>query len=205
MPAPNTLLVELRNLLIENFSLPELSDLAFDLDVKFENLSGSTLNEKARELISYLNRRNQLSRLGEVGPALRPELPWLDILSHYGLAPAPAGQPGGAPPPAAAPKIGYTDLQQLVPILADYPLFQTPDGRKTVLALAGIESLVNVDLNGSARLVASGVLVQLNNYGRTAEGDVAVARLLSFVTQDDALPPHNKQAITAIMARYGLA
>jgi len=204
MPAPNTLLVELRNLLIENFSLSELSDLAFDLDVKFENLSGSTLNEKARELISYLNRRNQLSRLGEVGPALRPELPWLDILSRYDLAPAPAGQTGGAPPPAA-PKIGYTDVQQLAPILADYPLFQTPDGRKTVLALAGIESLVNVDLNGSAQLVASSLLVQLNNYGRTAEGDVAVARLLSFVTQDDALPPHNKQAITAIMARYGLA
>ncbi|WP_374686507.1 hypothetical protein [Promineifilum sp.] len=204
MPAPNALVVELRNLLVENFSLLELADLALDLDVKFDNLPGSTLNEKARELVSYLNRRNQLPRLGEVGPNWRSDLPWLDILGRYGLAPAPAGQAGDAPLPAA-PKIGYTDLQQLVPILADYPLFQTPDGRKTVLALAGIESLVNVDLNGSARLVASGLLVQLNNYGRTAEGDVAVARLLSFVANDDALPPDNKQAITAMMARYGLA
>lgn len=204
MPAPNALVVELRNLLVENFNLLELADLALDLDVKFDNLPGSTLNEKARELVSYLNRRNQLSRLGEVGPTWRSDLPWLEVLGRYGLAPAPAGQGSDAPLPAA-PKIGYTDLQQLVPILADYPLFQTPDGRKTVLSLAGIESLVNVDLNGSARLVASGLLVQLNNYGRTAEGDVAVARLLSFVANDDALPPHNKQAITAIMARYGLA
>ncbi len=202
MPAPNALLVELRNLLVENFSLSELSDLAFDLDVKFDNLPGATLGEKARELVSYLNRRNQLSRLGEVGPNWRSDLPWVEILSRYGLAPLPLGQGGGAP---VATKLSYADLQQLVPILADYPMFQTPDGRKTILTLAGVESLVNVDLNGSARLVASGLLVQLNNYGKTTEGDVAVARLLNLVANDEALPPSNKQLVTAIMARYGLA
>jgi hypothetical protein len=78
-PKPNTASNFLTNLhrgMTESYNLEELKDLCIDLGVDFENLGGEGKNGKIRELIAYLNRRGQLSKLIEKCRADRPDYPW---------------------------------------------------------------------------------------------------------------------------------
>ena len=47
-------LVELRSSIEAHFNKSELEDLAFRLDIKYDNLRGETLRDKARELVSVV-------------------------------------------------------------------------------------------------------------------------------------------------------
>lgn len=194
MPAPHALQVELVDILANNFDLAELEDLAFRLDIT-DLPPNQNRKSLARYIVGYLDRRNRIEELGTIGPVVRDDLPWLQILGRYGYVPA--EQP--------AAELSYLDLQKLLPILADYPLFQTPDGRRSVLYTAGISPLVNVDLNGGSRLVANNLLTELNRYGKTEEGDIAIGRLLKYLLLDEALPPAQKEIITAMVGTYNLA
>lgn len=193
MSAPHALRVELKDLLIAHFNSAELDDLAFRLNIT-ELPQSMGLSLKAQEIVEHLHRRNRLADLGEVGPVVRDDLPWRQILGKYGYAPQ----------VHVSTELSYLDLQKLLPILAEYPLFQTPDGRRSVLYTAGVSNFVNVDLNGSSRQVANILLAELNRYGKTAEGDIALGRLLKYLMMDDALPPAHKETITAIMTDYYL-
>jgi hypothetical protein len=194
-PMPTDLMIELRDVFATYFNEEGLTDFALALGVDYENLSGSTKSAKSRELALLLWRHSLLPKLATVGPKQRPDIDWAGILGKY----LPEAAFETVP---ETPKLNFTDLQKLVPILADYPMFQTPDGRRSVLTLAGVEKFVNVDLNGSARLVASGLLVQLNDYGRTPDDDIAVVRLLNFLADDDALPPAHKNIITTTITQF---
>lgn len=197
---PTDLLIGLRNIFATYFDVEGLTDLALALGVDFQNLSGEGKSAKARELALYLWRHSKLGGLAEVGPAQRPEIDW-SLLAPY--APdllKPVSDP--ASPPVI--KLDFTDIQRLLPVLSAYPLFQTPDGRNTLLVISGVAPYVNVDLNGSAQLVASSLLVKLNEYGEIGPGDMAIGRLLTYVAADAALPPAHKDLIVAIAAKYGL-
>jgi hypothetical protein len=64
-------------LLTTHFSEEELRDLCFYLDdVDFDSLPGRGKNARARELVMYLERRNQLGTLQAVGRDVRPDVPW---------------------------------------------------------------------------------------------------------------------------------
>lgn len=197
---PTDLMIQLRDIFATYFDTEGLTDLALALGIDYENLSGSTRSAKARELALHLWRHSKLDRLAEVGPAQRPDIDWR-LLAPY--APELPAVDDVEPPPST--KLDYQDIQKLLPILAAYPLFQTPDGRSTVLVVAGIAPYVNVDLNGSALQVASSLLVKLNEYGEIAPGDTAVGRLLAFISADVALPPAHKEVIASVAARYGLS
>ncbi|MGD2050356.1 MAG: AAA family ATPase, partial [Chloroflexota bacterium] len=67
---------QLRHLLNEYFSEGELRELCFDLDVPYDDLSGRGKREKVMELIGYLERRNRLADLLELGRRLRPNVNW---------------------------------------------------------------------------------------------------------------------------------
>jgi len=69
-------LIKLRQILETRFSDGELRTLCFDLGVDYEGLPGEGKNSKARELISYLERRNNIDALLETGKKLRPDVPW---------------------------------------------------------------------------------------------------------------------------------
>jgi hypothetical protein len=71
---------KLRLLLIEHFDERELRSLSFDLGVDYQTLGGEGKEDKARELIAHLNRRNRASELVEWGRQLRPDVPWGDVL-----------------------------------------------------------------------------------------------------------------------------
>lgn len=64
-------------LLTEAFSLDELATLAFDLGVDIDTLIvGGTIQQRARELVLYFSRRNELGRLIERLKQERPKKDW---------------------------------------------------------------------------------------------------------------------------------
>lgn len=67
---------QLRHLLNEYFSEGEIRELCFDLDIPYDELSGRGKREKIMELIGYLERRNRLADLLELGRHLRPNVNW---------------------------------------------------------------------------------------------------------------------------------
>ena len=86
-------LTNLRKILASKFSQGELETLCFDLGIDFDELPGETKSDKARELIEYIDNRDQISRLSimigssavsrpclRTQPQLRldcsPEVPW---------------------------------------------------------------------------------------------------------------------------------
>jgi len=201
-PVPNELLIELRNVFRERFNLSDLADLCQELGIDIENLPGTSRNEKARELAAYLGRRDMVGKLAVVGPPGWPDVPWLEILGRYGYAP-PTPDKENTPPPH--PELNYQDIQRLMPILADHPSFLSSANRKSFLFVAGVDSFITTNLEGGAQLVAMGVLAELNRYGPTKEGDVAMGRLLKYLLLDEALPPSRKDVVAGIAKRYGLA
>ncbi|MFN8476182.1 MAG: hypothetical protein U0822_28710 [Anaerolineae bacterium] len=73
--------VGLLDTLDRRFSLDELKELCFRLDVSYDDLPGAALREKARGLIEYLQRREALAALLRVGLQLRPDIRWETLLA----------------------------------------------------------------------------------------------------------------------------
>ncbi len=201
MPAPNDLIVELRDVFADNFNIDELTDFALELGVDLEDVPGSTRKAKARELASYLSRHDLIASLATVGPEARPDIDWTAILSRYGIM---TDAPLDELTPVSTTSVPFTDLQRLQVILADRPMFMTPESRRTTLVIAGLGEVVNVDFNGNSLVVAGAVLDQLNRYGVIAPGVTALGRLLTYLRLDPALPPDQLKLIDDIMARNAL-
>ncbi|MBX7252141.1 MAG: hypothetical protein K1X50_09170 [Candidatus Promineofilum sp.] len=199
---PNELLVELRNTFRNRLSLSELADLCQDLGLNIENLPGTSLSEKSRELAAYIGRRDLVSKLATVGPNLLPDIPWLEILGRYGYGLPPDADSGDSAAPATT--VSTEDLQRLSPILAHHSEFNTPGARRDMLAIAGVLSYLDVDLSGSTRQVANAVLLRLNDRGQIAPGDYALGRLLNYLLDDETLPEGARAILVQIVARYGL-
>jgi hypothetical protein len=81
-------LTQLREILTNRFDEGELRTLCFDLGVDYDILPGESKADKARELVAFLERRQRLDELFQVGPRLRPDILWPE-------------KDGGGPPPAA--------------------------------------------------------------------------------------------------------
>ncbi len=67
---------ELRHKLITHFNISELRNLCFDLNINHESLSGDTIDDKARELVSYCSRHGLKNSLIEQCKVLRPWVSW---------------------------------------------------------------------------------------------------------------------------------
>jgi hypothetical protein len=72
-------LQKLRDKIIEGFNLSEVRDLCFNLNVQYENLEGTTLNDKARELVEYCKRQGSLPELVTHCKELRPRISWQEV------------------------------------------------------------------------------------------------------------------------------
>lgn len=64
--------VALQQLIAERFSLEEINDLAFQLGIESDDLSGTTKRGKARALVEYLKDRERLEELIELVRSQRP-------------------------------------------------------------------------------------------------------------------------------------
>ena len=199
-PMPTSLLIALRDTFKGYFDEEGLKDFSLSLGVDYESISGGNKAAKARELALYLWRHSMLDKLAEVGPQERPDIDWLTILAGYvTVAPQPPESPSNER------RVNHTDLQALTPILAGYPMFQTPEGRQALLSIAGVDGFVIADLNGAPQQVATIVLTRLNTYGVTADGDTALGRLLAYLSADPSLPPTRRDTISTIVSKYQLA
>ncbi len=69
-------LVALADKLNNHFDDGELNDLCFRLGEDYENIKGDTKQEKARELVKYLDRRGRIKELIELCRQLRSEVSW---------------------------------------------------------------------------------------------------------------------------------
>lgn len=69
-------LPRLQKQLGKHFSLNEIRDLCLDMRIEYEEIPGETRNDKARELILYCERRNQIDNLGLFLRDLRPNVKW---------------------------------------------------------------------------------------------------------------------------------
>ena len=78
--------LKLYEFILDHYSLGELKDLCFYLNVVYDDLDGTARKDKARELVEYVARRRRLDDLRAVLAQQRPE--------QYGEAfAAPAGKP----------------------------------------------------------------------------------------------------------------
>ncbi len=67
----------IRENMIEAFSLSEMKDLCFDLDIDYENLPDHSHKPGlARELVGYLGRNNRLEEFVDIVKEERPEFEW---------------------------------------------------------------------------------------------------------------------------------
>lgn len=69
-------LAELRKNLSTYFSLEELSTLAFDLGIDFDNIGGEGKEGKARELVKYCYRNGRLEELLAAARQAKPKADW---------------------------------------------------------------------------------------------------------------------------------
>ena len=75
--------VDLRKLLRainDSFSIDDLRDLCFELQLDFENLPGSAKKDKARELIIHFDRRKRINVLVATFCELRPNVDFESIV-----------------------------------------------------------------------------------------------------------------------------
>ncbi|MBX3058532.1 MAG: hypothetical protein KF770_18875 [Anaerolineae bacterium] len=68
--------IKLRTLIEKHFDLAEIKTLCFDLDIKYQNLSGDTLTEKVIELVKYCERHGRMSDLLLALQQARPKVSW---------------------------------------------------------------------------------------------------------------------------------
>ncbi|MCB8980772.1 MAG: pentapeptide repeat-containing protein [Ardenticatenaceae bacterium] len=67
----------LRLMIINHFTISELKDLCFTLGINYESLPGeNTINDKARELITFSRRHGRLDDLVESLSEYRPRVTW---------------------------------------------------------------------------------------------------------------------------------
>lgn len=70
----------LHQLLNYYFNDNELQDMCLELDVDYENLGGSGKSAKARELLKFMQRRQSLNQIVELGKQARPHVNWPDFM-----------------------------------------------------------------------------------------------------------------------------
>ena len=72
-------------LLAKHWSKNELKSLCLDLHITYDNLEGETIEIKAREIASYMARRNKLGQLMRRCVELRPKVQgWpIELIDRY--------------------------------------------------------------------------------------------------------------------------
>ncbi|MCB8924650.1 MAG: response regulator [Ardenticatenaceae bacterium] len=60
--------------ILEHFNLTELASLCFGINVDFDNLPGSSKEEKTRELIQFCKRHNKIVNLAKLCCEIRPHV-----------------------------------------------------------------------------------------------------------------------------------
>ena len=82
---PNSL-ADLQGKLAQSFSLEELDDLCFGLNISHEEIVGKTIKARTRALVEYCQRRGRLSELIEKCREERPKVNWYELLIEHEIS-----------------------------------------------------------------------------------------------------------------------
>jgi DNA-binding LacI/PurR family transcriptional regulator len=144
---------ELLETLRNYFDDSELRDICFSLNVDYQSLPGASKGDKARELITFLERRERISELVETCRQLRPNIPWREA----GTTADPGSEPLqhlkhrrvlGLCPLFGASKVYYSELLEAILERADsykYQLIIQPVDMKNKKPLHEYHSMKELD------------------------------------------------------------
>lgn len=173
-------LARLRQNLVEHFSDSELRDVCFDLSVEYDALAGETKSDKARELISYLDRRDRLEALMALCARLRPAIAW-------GTASAPPATPSPRSPDPDHPSGSISAT-----------ISNVSGGQVAVgTGMAQIGSISGQTVN-----IGAGLVPTIGSPSHPMQADVsAIRRLLSDLEgriESESQPEHRRKALNLI-------
>ncbi len=79
LPVDRPQLTQLRLILAERFDEEEFRTLCFDLGIDYDELRGEGQAAKARELVAYFERRQQVDKIIQAGRLQRPDIAWKEL------------------------------------------------------------------------------------------------------------------------------
>ena len=183
----------LNEFLTEHFSRDELENLVFTLGVDWGNLSGVTRQDKARALVSYLERRGALNRLQAY---LRQERP--------------AAYAERFEQPLSFPTkqfLAIDERQQLATVLSRTSWLESPAAVRQLLRDAGLGRFAPaLQLDSPPRVLAASLISRLEPFGALPERPTyhALGALLDFIRQDEATPPEDALFLTGLLVEHRL-
>lgn len=129
--------IHLRQLVVQHFDLRELQDLCFDLSITFENLEGTTRNDKVRALIEYGERHNRIADIVATCERARPFLAWRNPSR-------PLDKSGGSQRPNNLPPPSYSQFIMREAAFKD--VFECLEGRNSAVLIVGMGGMGKTSL-----------------------------------------------------------
>jgi serine/threonine protein kinase len=136
----------LRRILDKRFDEGELQNLCFDLDISYDDLPATGQENKARELLDYLERHNQVAALIVWGKTNRTDIDWDAVI----------GQAAGTSPASSTPPFSRFPLAAIVPIFTDLA---------AAIDYAHAQGMIHCDLKPGNVLFNSAGEVRLTDFG----------------------------------------
>ena len=139
-------------------------------------------------------------------------VPWVDIESLQGtraqqdlkeILELESTQP--APTESSAGDMTSEEIQGLVKIVAGWPDFLEPNGRKVTALVAGLSNVLSgFDYTGRPRVFAGDFVMRLLQYGEVEEGEHALGRILHYLSGLEDMPRKDKEFMDGVIRKYRL-
>lgn len=190
----------IHQLLLTHFNEEELKTLCLGLGVDYDDLPATGRSNKARELVTYLKRRDRLAELRVAVTNARPNAVWPVI------PPAPQSP---LPAPSGRWQLDPADRARLIDLLVARPEFRTEDRRDAFIEemLAGSPRKGHIQgqisLSGPPRQFAGHLLTVLTQFGQDEPGQEVLGLLLNHLLPYLGGSP-DEEFIHSLFARYPL-
>ncbi|MFN2134869.1 MAG: trypsin-like peptidase domain-containing protein [Candidatus Promineifilaceae bacterium] len=209
MAYPTEYLTEIYQLLDQHFNQEELRTLCFTLEVDYDSLGGSGKSAKARELVLYLNRRNQIGKLEPAVQGMRPDIVWPQLPAGTAGSESGTAVPGqAAAAPAAGIGLNKSDFDRLVLILQELPEFATEGRRLDFLTEVFFDSprkrdiLGRFNVSGMPRSVAIRLVNWLIQFGQDKPGRETLGVLVYKLKDSSIGGGANAEFLHGLLVRY---
>ena len=191
----------IHQLLLAHFDEEELKTLCLSLGLAYDDLPANGRTNKARELVTHLERRDRLGELQTAVTAVRPNAIW------------PNANPVAPQPQASASarwQLDAADRARLIDLLVARPEFRTDDRRDTFIEemLAGSPRKGHIQgqisLSGPPRQFAGHLLTVLTQFGQDEPGQEVLGLLLNHLLTYVGSTGPDADFLRGLFARYPL-
>lgn len=190
----------IHQLLLAHFSEEELKTLCLGLGVDYDDLPANGRINKARELITHLERRDRLAELRVAVATARPNAVW----------PAAAAAPQPPPLPSGRWQLDAADRARLIDLLVTRPEFRTADRRDAFIEemLTGSPRKEHIRgqiiFDGTTRQFANQLVGVLTQFGQDEPGQEVLGLLLNHLLTYVGSTGPDADFLRGLFARYPL-